>query len=348
MKTPFTPYFKRANVRLIQVDGRPFVPSYPMPFIAAESTAYYVGDGCQLIYRWHDAFDVFVAVLEAYFPVALDSTRMEIPIESHLSDLHLVYQLRGTSHFIPPPTSLIDTPLVLSGDHRMEVYAPPSGAKLYLHPDAHSKRFVVAVVVPKGDWVTRHPVDGHHPMDELLLMLRQQYSNYRYLEPGPIISTMRVWLHLLFTLPAYPGMFMDHALNDIVVHLLTTHRSEHARQMRDGRIPEVLESARLLAQKLVSRMDGSEPPPMIEKIANKLQTTSRRLRQLHLWHYKKRFVHHIYACRMEEAKRRLERGFPIAAVAYQLGWTEHPNFTNQFRRYTGISPSEYRRQHCGR
>ncbi|MGK6353499.1 helix-turn-helix domain-containing protein [Parapedobacter sp. DT-150] len=335
MKTPFTPLFEQAGIPLTRVERRPFIPTHAMPFVKGDAAAQYAGGRCRVIYRWHDAFDVFVAVLEAQLGDAL-----EMPVASHLCDLHLIYQLQGSASFRSVENAA-HASLSLSAGQRAEVYAPPSKGLLCLSPP-HAE---LAVVVPKRNWLTRHPPRTATPMEQVIADLRDLRSRHRHLLPAPITPEMHAWLHLLLSMPAYPGMLMDDALNGPVAQLIEAHRAEYLREERESAAQYLVESARLLARELVQRMDGGQPPTA-DGIAAALHTTARRIREQHYRLHKQRFVHYIYSCRMEEAQQRLRAGAPIVAAAYQLGWSEHTNFTAQFRKYTGLTPSEYRKRHA--
>ncbi|MFC3198232.1 helix-turn-helix domain-containing protein [Parapedobacter deserti] len=343
MKTPFTAYFKQASIPLVEVNKQPFVPSHPMPFVAEESKLYYVGDGCQLNYRWHDAFDVFVAVLEAYLPDT-KAGLLAVPVASHLSDIHLVYQLAGHSEFRPPATP-VASELQLARSHQLIVYTAPAVATLYIKPDKLTHRFTIAVAVPKRKWLSRHSGDEQNPLEALFLFRQRSLHEHRYLSPARISPQVYMWLHLLLTVPRYAGLVMDDALNHPVAHLVEQHRMEYADAKRIKRDQALVATARTLARKLVARMQGSEPVPTVDQIAAALHTTNQRLRRLHLLYHGQRFFHYIYTCRLEEAKQRLSSGLPVAAVAYQLGWSEPTNFAAEFRKYTGSTPRSYRRRH---
>src|SRR5690606_19224581 len=54
---------------------------------------------------------------------------------------------------------------------------------------------------------------------------------------------------------------------------------------------------------------------------------------------------YVQLLRIEEAKRRLERGSdPIEEIGWQVGYEDPAFFRRLFRRLTGVSPGQYRRQ----
>lgn len=56
-------------------------------------------------------------------------------------------------------------------------------------------------------------------------------------------------------------------------------------------------------------------------------------------------LEHMQAMRVEHAKRLLERGAPnLEHIVSQVGYSDSASFRNLFRRMTGLSPAEYRRQ----
>src|SRR5690606_17826470 len=98
MQTPFIPYFEDADIPFKKTEREPFQPRFALSFIDADCTEYWVNDLGQLIYRWHDGFDVFIAALEAQMN-RRRAPAVSIPAESLLHDLHLVYQLQGEAQF---------------------------------------------------------------------------------------------------------------------------------------------------------------------------------------------------------------------------------------------------------
>lgn len=340
MKTPYLPLFHLMPSGSKRLSAAPFVPAHKLPFAAADCTVYYEFPGGWLCYRWHDAFNVFVAVLE------IKSRRdVSIPIESYLKDLHLVYQLHGDSVILAPSAKVSTGNLLrLAEGHHMPVYTPPAKGVLQANPDPSDGRYALAAVVPKGDWLTRYPTQTNSPMEDLIGLLKARYAEYRHLHPEPISPEIRAWLQLLFSTPKLEGMALDHALNRPMIELVETHRAEFLRQERNNEDEALVKAARLLAAALIARMDGGQVPNMVE-IADSLDISERRLRELYQQHCGQRFVHHIQACRMEEAQKRLLGDLPISAIAYQLGWTEPANFSIDFKKHTGHTPSEYREQH---
>ena len=339
MQTPFTPHFEKANIPLRQVDYEPFQPHYALPFIRPSCTTYWVGSSCRLIYRWHDAFDVFVAVIEGYF-AHNTSDSFTLPASSHFSDLHLVYQLDGDTYF--EPVEKTAATVELPEAHHFLAYTPPAEALLHFKPARKSRRFSMAVSVPKGAWVARHRnlKQPSNPLEELVSYLRQQHSAHRVLTPTPISPRIRIWLHLLLTTAPRRGLLMDSAVHHASAHLVEQHRTECLAISQVNKEIEMVEAARELVRNLVGQLDGSEPPT-VDTIAAALETTPRRLRELHIAHYKQKILRYIITCRIDEAKRRLRNGTPIGAVVYQLGWADPPSFSKQFKKYTGLTPREF-------
>jgi len=78
-----------------------------------------------------------------------------------------------------------------------------------------------------------------------------------------------------------------------------------------------------------------------------------RLSKFHLLEVFRRDVGvspHVYQThlRIHEAKRQLAAGFPIAAVAFAVGFADQSHLNRQFRRYLhGVTPGQYRRDSLG-
>ena len=46
------------------------------------------------------------------------------------------------------------------------------------------------------------------------------------------------------------------------------------------------------------------------------------------------------------AHRRIKNGAEIVEIAHDLGYNDQANFTRAFRRWTGLTPTEYRQLHA--
>lgn len=338
MKTPFTPNFLQASIALTAVSRRPFVPMHPLPFVSDESTAYYVGDGCQLSYRWHDAFDVFVAVLEVYVADA-ENTTLAIPVASHLNDLHLVYQLAGSSNFYPPKATAIPI-LQLPIGHHLVAYSPPAAATLHIQPARQSRRFALVASVPKGKWAIRHNSTKPNALEGLLNCLRQKRADQRILLPSPISPQLRVWLYLLLTTPTHPGMLMDNAVHHMAAQLVEQHRTECAQPDPESQEYRLVESARQLVRTLVNRLDGDKLLT-VKELAAVMHIRPKSLWKAHQRTHGSSLDRYINDQLMERAKSMLDAGMSVKITSLTLGYSSQNNFSRSFKNKYGISPTRY-------
>ena len=58
----------------------------------------------------------------------------------------------------------------------------------------------------------------------------------------------------------------------------------------------------------------------------------------------KRLKDFIMECRIEEAKRRMDQGERVSEAAEAAGFDNFTYFSTVFKKYTGISPNQYRRR----
>lgn len=333
MKTPFTLYFDQADRPIHTTSRCPFVAQYAPPFVAPACTAFFSSAGMGVSYRWHDAFDVFVAVVEATLdgPIAM-------PVASHLADLYLVYQLHGESRFVPEGAPLPSAPAItLARGQRMEVYAPPARATVQLHGDHDTGRYVAAAIVPKSGWVIRHPMAGNSPWEELLEILKQRQQAYRYLHPSPISASMYTWLHVLLSTPAYAGMRLDDALNGPMVRLLEEHRREYRISEAEDETRKLADAARLLVHELLARADGMQLLTP-DEVSRALSVSPLLLKQAHLATYQHSLADYIHKERMAFAREWLATGQSVKEVGLALGYTSPSNFSRSFKRRYGVSP----------
>jgi two-component system response regulator YesN len=57
------------------------------------------------------------------------------------------------------------------------------------------------------------------------------------------------------------------------------------------------------------------------------------------------FSHYVTQIRIEEAKRLLLEDRPIQEIAETLGYAERRYFTDVFKKYTQMTPSEFKQAH---
>ena len=98
-------------------------------------------------------------------------------------------------------------------------------------------------------------------------------------------------------------------------------------------------------KKLIGVMDGGETS--IEAMAKKLGMSARSL-QRHLADEGTRYNDLLAQIRAEFAKRYLSRGnISASEVAYLIGFTEPPAFFKAFKRWTGMTPTEFQQGAAG-
>ena len=89
--------------------------------------------------------------------------------------------------------------------------------------------------------------------------------------------------------------------------------------------------------------EAHEGVPTLAELARLLNLSSRTLDR-HLAREGSRFLEISKRIRHEKACVLLEAGEQsITQIAYQLGYKDGANFTRAFRRESGVSPSDYRR-----
>ena len=84
--------------------------------------------------------------------------------------------------------------------------------------------------------------------------------------------------------------------------------------------------------------------PTLEEVANALHISTRTLKR-RLQEEGQNFralVDHVLC---ERAMQMLQEGLLINEVAFCLGYNDVPNFSRAFRRWTGLSPSDFRKKY---
>jgi AraC-like DNA-binding protein len=84
----------------------------------------------------------------------------------------------------------------------------------------------------------------------------------------------------------------------------------------------------------------------LETLAEKLKSNRHFVSQVINQYYKTNFFDFINANRIDEAKRLLasDQELNIIEVAYAVGYNNKVTFNTVFKRFTGVTPSEYRKQ----
>lgn len=334
LKTPSTPGFEKANIPLTSVNVPPFTPLYPMPFVPTSVWKNFVGDGCALIYRTYDGYNIHVSELEVHINEP-ETMSISIPLESFLHDLHLVYQLLGTTRL---PC------LSLPQQHHTQLYAPPTKGTMVIRADPDSHRYVACSVVAKGKWLARDIEDPKNPLFGLIQCLKARQPAHGFLAPTLTTADVLSWIDLLLTSPKFVRLHMDNALGKPLANLFDLHLAECGKQQQrdaaDQQHNALVNGARIMVIELLARTNDGKLPELAY-IAGKLGSTPDEIRTLHYVIKNQKFSHYVVECRIEEARNRLRRGDSIASVTFSLGWTDEPHFVNQFKHHVGITPGDF-------
>lgn len=109
------------------------------------------------------------------------------------------------------------------------------------------------------------------------------------------------------------------------------------RHKRKGRTKDPVEEAKKYIEVHLSR----EIP--LEEVADLLGLNPSYFSQLFKQTTGETFVQYRIRRRMEKAKKLLEQPhYRITDISYEVGYADHPHFTKTFKKFTGLSPSEYR------
>lgn len=112
---------------------------------------------------------------------------------------------------------------------------------------------------------------------------------------------------------------------------------EELRIKRKGKAKDPVEEAKAYIDKNLAKEVS------LEEVAEVLGLNASYFSQLFKSATGETFVHYRIKCRMERAKKLLEQPhYRITDISYEVGYADHPHFTKTFKKYTGLSPSEYR------
>lgn len=112
---------------------------------------------------------------------------------------------------------------------------------------------------------------------------------------------------------------------------------EELRIKRKGKAKDPVEAAKAFIEEHLAREVS------LEEVAEVLGLNASYFSQLFKQMTGETFVHYRISRRMEKAKRLLgNSGYRITDISYEVGYADHPHFTKTFKKFTGLSPSEYR------
>ncbi len=307
-----------------------------MPFVPRNTWVNLVGDGCALIYRVYDGYNIYVSELEAYINEP-KTISIAIPVESFLHDLHLIYQLLGTTQL---PC------LDITQRHHTQLYAPPTKRNLVIQADPDSHRYAACSVVAKGKWLSRDIDEPANPLFALIRCLKEKQPTPGFLNPTATTTEVLSWIDLLLTSPKFLRLHMDNALGKPLANLFDIHLAECGKQRhRETALRKqeaLVEGARAMLVELLTRTNDGKLPTLAY-IAERLGATPNEIRRHHYAIKNRKFSHYVVDCRIGEAKERLRRGDSIASVSFALGWTDETYFIKQFKHYVGMTPGAFQK-----
>jgi AraC-like DNA-binding protein len=113
------------------------------------------------------------------------------------------------------------------------------------------------------------------------------------------------------------------------------------------------EASRSLLQNLVLLMEQErvyhDPDISLEKLAHALKSSKHHVSQVINEHIGVSFFEYINQLRIEEAKQLLAEttrsSLHVIEVAYTVGFNNKVSFNSAFKKATGMTPTEYRRNH---
>lgn len=112
---------------------------------------------------------------------------------------------------------------------------------------------------------------------------------------------------------------------------------ERIKAMRKGNMKEPVEEAKAYIERNLSK------ELTLEEVADKLGLNPSYFSQLFKQMTDETFVHYRTKRRMEKSKKLLAvPHYKITDISFEVGYADHPHFTKTFKKYTGVTPSEYR------
>jgi AraC-like DNA-binding protein len=171
-----------------------------------------------------------------------------------------------------------------------------------------------------------------------IILLAWFGDTYEKLKEGePIIASL------------WPGVGVASRQNDPSSSAGEIELVEGDTKYRNSGLPDSL--AKKLAEDLRMLMSREqlykENNLKLETLAEKLKSNRHFVSQVINQYYKTNFFDFINANRIDEAKRLLvsdNQELNIIEIAYAVGYNNKVTFNNAFKRFTGVTPSEYRKK----
>jgi len=222
-----------------------------------------------------------------------------------------------------------------------EVYLLPVGVSHVFRPAAHPGRLRVRNLLIRPDWLAQVAhMAGDPELADTVNWLSgtsgsQSSPQWRRIGHGVGILALT---HRMLTLQQRQLPFWRTRMLAHLLELLTLLQED-----MDADVPAretALEAAlRRIDLRLLS----------LASLAKQLDVSERHVSRLFRREYGTTFGRYAARLRIEESCKRLaETDLPVAEIRRSVGWQDAGQFAVQFRRHTGMTPSQYRRQACRR
>ncbi len=208
-------------------------------------------------------------------------------------------------------------------------------------------------MVKLDDWVERMEdaiwsLQSKH-LDELMILLRMEFQSYKF-DFQQKCELLNEYYGILIKKLNMRDVFpfvSDLDLRDSIdgadaferFEGNITHLIDDLRVKRKGKTKDPIEEAKNYIEHHLAKEVS------LEEVADVLGLNASYFSQLFKQMTGETFVQYRIKRRMEKAKKLLESAhYRITDISYEIGYGDHPHFTKTFKKYTGLSPSEYRRK----
>lgn len=236
--------------------------------------------------------------------------------------------LERVSAYFPLINSAVDLPIVLGADHvRVDMVDRRGATRL---PRAYAEYTLAAVVLR-----TRIAAGVDYPLVRV---------DFAYEAPPDSGEHARIFGCPVHFGAARSGIVVARSVWDTPLERgdsgLAAVLERHA-QMLLAQLPQVSDEIGRVRAMIRDELTGGDPS--LGNVARKLGT-SRRSLQRRLADENLSYAQVLDDVRSSMARAYLgQRELSVAEVAYLLGFSEQSSFTRAFRRWTGVSPAEFRR-----